>query len=81
MIRDAAVLVLALAIASLGVNGGDVAAADALWQHAVDESHGDHSHDLFIDAQRELARIRPWQPGYATARARMTQIGAARSQL
>lgn len=76
---DAVIVALALGLCSLGVGGGDPHAASALWQHAVEVSGGDLSHELFIDAQRELARLRPWQEGYAEARLRMGRIGEVRA--
>ena len=79
MTRDLVTAVIAVVLLGLGVRGGEPSVAEALWAHSVKASGGDLSSDVFIDAQRELARIRPWQTGYVRARERMSRIGAARS--
>lgn len=73
-------LLVALSLATLGLRGGNPVAADALWEHAIAESDGDLGHDLFVDAQRELALIRPWQSGFSLSRERMRRIGEAQDE-
>lgn len=78
---DALTLLAALVLCGVGAPGGDPASADALWAHAQQTSGGDLAHPLFIDATRELARIRPWQSGYSKARERLDAVGKARLRL
>lgn len=58
----------------------DPVAADALWQHALAVSEGDLGHPVFLDAQRAALRVRPWQTGFRTARARARDVARARVQ-
>jgi hypothetical protein len=73
-----AVMMVALAMGARGSRGGDPVAADALWDWAEREGAGDLTHPVYLDAARELSRVRPWQPGYAHARGRLERIEVAR---
>lgn len=73
-------LVAAVAMALAGLPGGDPVAADAMYRWAVEESAGDPTHPAWVDAERELARIRPWQDGFAEARQRLREIEAVRRE-
>ena len=76
--RWALVVVLCLGLGLVGVPGGDPVAAEALWAHAVATAGADRTAPIYVDACRELSRIRPWQPGYSAARRRMASVEAAR---
>ena len=65
-------------LAALGLRGGDPVASDALWSYAGTHAQRDLTDPVYADAARELARVRPWQPGYATARERLGKIQQAR---
>jgi hypothetical protein len=73
-----AVLLVALAMGARGMRGGDPVAADALWDWAEGEGGGDLTHPIYLDAARELSRVRPWQSGYGEARIRLRRIEVAR---
>jgi hypothetical protein len=74
-------LALALAMGAAGARGGDPVAAEALVAYAERESGGDLAHPAWLDAARELSRLRPWQPGYSQARARLAAIGRERRRV
>lgn len=71
-------LAVALFMGLGGAGGGDPVAAQALVEHAQRESHGDLAHPAWLDAARELSRLRPWQNGWAEARITLDAIASAR---
>jgi len=75
------VLVCVWLLAGLGLRGGDPVAAQALWTYAVSVAPDDLTESVYADAARELARIRPWQEGFSTARERLAGIEEARMAL
>jgi len=73
-----AVLMVSLAMGARGLRGGNPTGADALWDWAESEAAGDLSAPAYLDAARELSAVRPWQPGFTSARERLRRIEAAR---
>jgi hypothetical protein len=71
-------LLVAWGFGAMGLSGGDPVAAWALVDWAQTQSGGDLAHPAWIDAARELRRIRPWQQGYAEARRELGQIAEQR---
>lgn len=68
---------IAAAFVAMAMRPGDPVAAQALVAH-LEATVPDRADPAWIDAARELARVRPWQPGFAAARAELARIAAAR---
>jgi hypothetical protein len=73
-----AVAVAAIAVGIASVSDGDPVAADALYAHARSLHGDDYGGALYLDAARELSRVKPWHTGYASARERLRAIQAGR---
>ncbi len=73
-----AVLAVAGMLAAQDLRGGHPTGADLLWERAQAASPEDLAHPYYLDAARELGRIRPWQEGYGDARTRLRAIAEAR---
>lgn len=56
---------------------GDPVAARALVDHLA-AAHPDRADPAWLDAARELRRVRPWQAGFGEARAELRRIEQAR---
>ena len=77
--RSAGVIVaLALVMGTWGLRGGDPVAADALWRHASEQEPDDLTAPVYLDAARELSRVRPWQADWTRSRERLHRIRDAR---
>lgn len=77
MLLAGLLVVAALAVAGAGERG-DVVRARALHARAEAAAADDPSDPIWVDAHREWRLVRPWQEGFAEARAQALSIEARR---
>jgi hypothetical protein len=73
-----ATLAITAACWAMAARPGDPVAANALVAH-LEATAPDRADPAWLDAARELRRVRPWQPGFAAARAELGRIERARA--